>query len=136
MEFNFSRHKSLLWINVLSIVFPSLLSFSMVDTKACCIKWLVQDSSFILNRAICLITDSGPIDAPILHPVIANFFENVYSITVLCFIPGRLTIDIGASLEYRISKYASSLKTHKSCLTASSASDFNSPILDEALNGF
>ena len=52
---------------------------------------------------MCFTIFFGPIEAPTLHPVIANLFENVYKITVRSFIPGKLAIDIGGLCEYLIS---------------------------------
>ena len=76
-------------------------------TPACWMKCVVQDSILTFKRVICSIIFSGPIAPPSLHPVIANFLENVYIVNVLSYIPGRLAIDFGVP-SYNVSKYASS----------------------------
>ena len=62
-------------------------------------KWLVQDSSFMLSLAMCFMIGSGPIEAPTRHPVIANFLK-MYIKSPSSFHTRKLTIDLGDSSEY------------------------------------
>ena len=54
----------------------------------------MQLSSLVLSLAICSATGTGAAAHPSRQPVIANFFENVYRITVRSAIPGSDAIDV------------------------------------------
>ena len=83
-------------------------------------KWLGHDSMFTFMRVMMSMIGFGPTAAPRRQPVIAYFLLNVYRMTVRSCMPGRETIDSLAPWK-RTSKYASSLSTSRSCLSAISA---------------
>jgi hypothetical protein len=67
--------------------------FSKASTPAAWTKCVVQLSSFVLSLAICAITGAGPAAQPRRQPVIANFFEKVYRMTVRSAMPGKDVMD-------------------------------------------